>query len=87
MRAGKRAYRAGEALMDGRTIEPNGGLNAIDVVCINCVLLKIFEVEPVAKWPWWIVVSPYLIYYAGLLAILAVLAVYAKTRKRGRGLP
>ena len=52
----------------------------MDVVCINTIMLKIFEVEPVARWPWLIVLSPWMV-YIGLLAFAALVARYVKNRK------
>ena len=67
--------------MNGKkTAKSNDGLVVMDVVCINTIMLKIFEVEPVARWPWLIVLSPWLV-YIGLLAILALVARYVKNRK------
>lgn len=62
------------------TTKSNGGLDVIDVVCINTIMLKVFGVEPVSRWPWLIVLSPLLV-YIGLLAILALVARYFKNRK------
>ena len=67
--------------MDNKTTtKSNGGLGVIDVVCINTIMLKVFGVEPVSRWPWLIVLSPWLI-YIGLIAILALVARYVKNRK------
>ena len=65
---------------DKTTTKSNGGLDVIDVVCINTIMLKIFEVEPVSRWPWLIVLSPWLV-YIGLLAFAALVARYVKNRK------
>ena len=65
---------------DKTTTKSNGGLDVIDVVCINTIMLKVFGVEPVSRWPWLIVLSPWLI-YIGLIAILALVARYVKNRK------
>ena len=68
-------------MMNGKkTTKSNGGLGVIDVVCINTIMLKVFGVEPVSRWPWLIVLSPWLI-YIGLIAILALVARYVKNRK------
>ena len=64
---------------DKKTEKPNDGLGVIDVVCINTIMLKVFGVEPVSRWPWLIVLSPWLV-YIGLLAILALVARYLKNR-------
>ena len=67
--------------MDNKTTtKSNGGLDVIDVVCINTIMLKIFEVEPVSRWSWLIVLSPWLV-YIGLIAILVLVARYVKNRK------
>ena len=67
-------------MMNGKkTTKSNDGLDVIDVVCINTIMLKIFEVEPVARWPWLIVLSPWLV-YIGLLAIAALVARCIKNR-------
>ena len=63
-----------------KTTKSNDGLDVIDVVCINTIMLKIFEVEPVSRWPWLIVLSPWLV-YIGLIAISALVARYVKNRK------
>ena len=66
--------------MNGKkTTKSNGGLDVIDVVCINTIMLKVFGVEPVSRWPW-IVLSPWLV-YIGLLAISALVSSYIKNRK------
>lgn len=65
---------------DKTTTKSNGGLDVIDVVCINTIMLKVFGVEPVSRWPWLIVLSPWLIYIA-LIAILALVARCIKNRK------
>ena len=65
---------------DKTTTKSNGGLDVIDVVCINTIMLKVFGVEPVSRWPWLIVLSPWLI-YIGLIAIAALVASYVKNRK------
>lgn len=50
-------------MMNGKkTTKSNDGLDVIDVVCINTIMLKVFGVEPVSRWPWLIVLSPWLIY-------------------------
>ena len=68
-------------MMNGKkTTKSNGGLDVIDVVCINTIMLKIFEVEHVSRWPWLIVLSPLLV-YTGLIAILVLVARYVKNRK------
>ena len=68
-------------MMNGKkTTKSNDGLDVIDVVCINTIMLKVFGVEPVSRWPWWLVLSPWLI-YIGLIAILALVARYVKNRK------
>lgn len=64
---------------DKATTKSNDGLDVIDVVCINTIMLKVFGVEPVARWPWLIVLSPWLV-YIGLLAISALVARYVKNR-------
>lgn len=63
-----------------KTTKSNGGLVVIDVVCINTIMLKVFGVEPVSRWPWLIVLSPWLV-YIGLIAILALVASYFKKQK------
>ena len=55
------------------TTKSNGCLGVIDVVCINTIMLKVFGVEPVSRWPWLI--------YIGLIAILVLVARYVKNRK------
>ena len=65
---------------DKATTKSNGGLDVIDVVCINTIMLKVFGVEPVARWPWLIVLSPWLV-YIGLLAFAALVAGCIKNRK------
>ena len=68
-------------MMNGKkTTKSNGGLDVIDVVCINTIMLKIFEVEHVSRWSWLIVLSPLLV-YTGLIAILVLVARYVKNRK------
>ena len=68
-------------MMNGKkTTKSNDGLDVIDVVCINTIMLKIFEVEPVSRWPWLIVLSPWLV-YIGLIAILALVSIYVKNKK------
>ena len=68
-------------MMNGKkTTKSNDGLGVIDVVCINTIMLKVFGVEPVSRWPWLIVLSPWLI-YIGLIAILVLVAGYVKNRK------
>ena len=68
-------------MMNGKkTTKSNDGLDVIDVVCINTIMLKIFEVEHVSRWPWLIVLSPWLV-YIGLIAISALVARYVKNRK------
>ena len=47
---------------DKTTTKSNGGLVVIDVVCINTIMLKVFGIEPVSRWPWLIVLSPWLVY-------------------------
>ena len=64
--------------MDGKTA--NGNLGVLDVIGIIFITLKIIGVEPVAGWPWWIVLLPLWI-YIGMLAIVALLAWCIKTRK------
>lgn len=64
---------------DKATTKSNGGLVVIDVVCINTIMLKVFGVEPVSRWPWLIVLSPWLV-YIGLIAISALVASYFKNR-------
>ena len=61
--------------MNGKTTS-NNNLNVLDVVCIILVTLKIIGVEPVVRWPWWIVLSPLWI-YIGVLALAAVFALIA----------
>ena len=69
-------------MMNGKkTTKSNDGLDVIDVVCINTIMLKVFGVEPVSRWPWWLVLSPWLI-YIGLIAISALVASYFKNRKK-----
>ena len=63
---------------DKKTIKSNGGLVVMDVVSINIIMLKVFGVEPVSRWPW-IVLSPWLVYI--VLAISALVASYIKNRK------
>lgn len=58
----------------------NGDLNVLDVVGIIFITLKIIGVEPVAGWPWWIVLSPLWI-YIGALALIALIAWCIKTIK------
>ena len=37
-------------MMNGKkTTKSNGGLDVIDVVCINTIMLKVFGVEPVSR--------------------------------------
>lgn len=63
---------------DKATTKSNGGLVVIDVVCINTIMLKVFGVEPVSRWPWLIVLP--LLVYTGLIAISALVARYVKNR-------
>lgn len=65
---------------DNKTTTTNSGLGVIDVIGIIYITLKIIGVEPVSKWPWWLVLSPWLIYIA-LIAILALVAMCIKNRK------
>ena len=68
-------------MMHGKKTEKsNDGLVVIDVVCINTIMLKVFGVEPVSRWPWLIVLSPWLV-YIGLIVISALVARYVKNRK------
>ena len=68
-------------MMNGKkTTKSNGGLVVMDVVSINTIMLKVFGVEPVSRWPWLIVLSPWMV-YIGLLAISALVARYVKNRK------
>ena len=67
-------------MMNGKKTEKsNGGLVVMDVVCINTIMLKIFEVEPVSRWPWLIVLSPWMV-YIGLIAFAALVARCIKNR-------
>ena len=61
-------------------ITSNGDLGVLDVVGIIFITLKIIGVEPVASWPWWLVLSPLWI-YVGALALIALVAWCIKTRK------
>ena len=63
------------------TTTTNSGLGVIDVIGIIYITLKIIGVEPVSQWPWWLVLSPWLI-YIGILAILALVARFIKNRKK-----
>ena len=65
---------------DNKTTTTNSGLGVIDVIGIIYITLKIIGVEPVSKWPWWLVLSPWLM-YIGLLAILALVDFLFKSRK------
>ena len=65
---------------DNKTTTTNSGLGVIDVISIIYITLKIIGVEPVSQWPWWLVLSPWLIYIA-LIAILALVARCIKNRK------
>ena len=67
-------------MMNGKKTRSNGGLGVIDVIGINIIMLKVLEVEPVARWPWWLVLSPWLM-YLGLIAVSALVASYAASRK------
>lgn len=58
----------------------SGGLCVLDVVGIIFITLKIIEVEPVVRWPWWLVLSPLWI-YIGVLAVVALIAWCIKNRK------
>lgn len=66
-------------MMDDKTTT-NSGLGVIDVIGIIYITLKIIGVEPVSRWPWWLVLSPWLIYIA-LIAILALVDFLLKFRK------
>lgn len=66
-------------MMDDKTTT-NSGMGVIDVIGIIYITLKIIGVEPVSRWPWLIVLSPWLV-YIGLLAILALVSRCIKTRK------
>ena len=67
--------------MNGKkTTKSNGGLDVMDVIGIVFIILKVIGVEPVSRWPWLIVLSPWLV-YIGLLAILALVARYVKKQK------
>ena len=66
-------------MMDDKTTT-NSGLGVIDVIGIIYITLKIIGVEPVSRWPWWLVLSPWLM-YIGLLAILALVDFLLKFRK------
>jgi len=57
----------------------SGNLDVLDVVGIIFIVLKIIEVEPVARWSWWIVLLPLWI-YIGVLAIVALVAWYIGIR-------
>ena len=65
---------------DKKTIKSNGGLDVMDVIGIVFIILKVIGVEPVSRWPWLIVLSPWLV-YIGLLAFAALVARYIKNRK------
>ena len=65
---------------DNKTTTTNSGLGVIDVIGIIYITLKIIGVEPVSRWPWWLVLSPWLIYIA-LIAILALVEFLIKIRK------
>ena len=67
-------------MMDDNKTTTNSGLGVIDVIGIIYITLKIIGVEPVSKWPWWLVLSPWLM-YIGLLAILALVDFLFKSRK------
>ena len=68
-------------MMNGKkTTKSNYGLDVIDVIGIIYITLKIIGVEPVSRWPWWLVLSPWLI-YIGLIAISALVARYVKKQK------
>ena len=62
-------------MMNGKTTS-NGDLNVLDVIGIIFVTLKIIGEEPVAGWPWWLVLLPAWI-YIGMLAIVAIAAFVA----------
>ena len=68
-------------MMDDNKTTTNSGLGVIDVIGIIYITLKIIGVEPVSRWPWWLVLSPWLI-YIGLIAISALVASYFKNRKK-----
>ena len=65
---------------DNKTTTTNSGLGVIDVIGIIYITLKIIGVEPVSRWPWWLVLSPWLM-YIGLLVILALVDFLLKFRK------
>ena len=58
----------------------DNSLDALDVVGIILVVLKIIGVQPVANWSWWMVLCPFWI-YIGALALMALLAWCVKDNK------
>ena len=63
-----------------KTTKSNDGLGVMDVIGIVFIILKVIGVEPVSRWPWLIVLSPWMV-YIGLIAFAALVARYVKNRK------
>lgn len=62
----------------------SAGIGFFGFLTIIFVLAKVFEVGPVALWPWWLVLSPALVGVGVCLAFVAlavVVAVVAELRK------
>lgn len=51
------------------------GLGVLNMVGTALVVGKLFEVDPVAGWSWWLVLSPFLVQLALLALALIVLGV------------
>lgn len=51
-----------------------GGMSAIGVLGIIFVCCKIFEVEPITTWSWWLVTAPF---WGGVVLFLTLLALGA----------
>jgi len=58
-------------------VKSSGGIGAMGVLGIILILLKAFGVSAVAGWSWWIVLMPFWIGIAIVLAFLLLIGILA----------
>lgn len=67
--------------MDIKTKNASSGLGCIEVIGIVLLLLKIIGVEPVARWPWSLVLCPFWIPVVLIFGLALLAGLFGHTKK------
>lgn len=68
--------------MDNKSKSAAGGMGCLETVGVVFIVLKLLEVEPVARWSWWMVLCPFWIPVVLVVFLAAVAGLLGAGKNR-----